>query len=397
MKLTLPAITNSFPSTETNSNFDAIEQELQNKVLYRDNPTGEPNQMENTLDMNSNRIINLPLPSSLNEAARLADVLAGVAGNTANLITYTPIGTGGQTRTLQTKTEEFLSDSDYTSLANALARANSALMPLLATPTLDAGVSGAYLRKGFFLGHSVIGNGMTELNAFCGLQGDEYYLNVEQEVRGISYVVRNTRTVADEATLGWDFFGLTGVVVVGAGNTQYIRGNQKAVTGELYFKPPTTGTYAVKKAHNFQANIVELGVGVTLEDWYGYVVNTPATGGTITNGYGMYILPMTGITNAAAIRIAGQDAAGQIQWNNTNIRELATNKLQITLGATIVKEDSSGKLELDLDNRQLVLTDALTATTVGAAGAASALPAQPTGYWRVLIGGIERKIPYYTA
>lgn len=36
-----------------------------------------------------------------------------------------------------------------------------------------------------------------------------------------------------------------------------------------------------------------------------------------------------------------------------------------------------------------------TATTVGAAGAASALPATPTGYLRVVINGTTRKIPYY--
>lgn len=34
-------------------------------------------------------------------------------------------------------------------------------------------------------------------------------------------------------------------------------------------------------------------------------------------------------------------------------------------------------------------------TTVGAAGGASALPATPTGYIPVLIGGVEYVIPYY--
>lgn len=34
-------------------------------------------------------------------------------------------------------------------------------------------------------------------------------------------------------------------------------------------------------------------------------------------------------------------------------------------------------------------------TTVGAAGAASALPLTPTGYWRVDISGVEAVIPYY--
>lgn len=74
-----------------NNNFDAIEAELQSKVLYRDNPAGEPNQMENALDMNGNRIQNLPAPVSPSEAARLQDVNDAVAGvNTAVLTSFDP-------------------------------------------------------------------------------------------------------------------------------------------------------------------------------------------------------------------------------------------------------------------------------------------------------------------
>jgi hypothetical protein len=332
---------------------------------------------------------------------------AGNAARGAALLQFIGAGTGASTTDVQTKLRELPSVTEYSSFANAIAQANSALVPLLATPTINvtheppsgggAVATNGYFKKGFISGHLGIGNGITGTDAMTGILGAEYYTNPEQEVRGVSYAVYNTRTTADEPTLGWDFFGLMGAVVVGQNNTQYIRGNQKAVVGELYFQAPVSGTYAVKKSHNFQATIVELGVGVTLEDWYGFVVNTRPAGGTITNGYGVYILPMTGITNAAAIRLAGTDDGGQIKWNNSSITQLSTNKLKINLGATNILEDSSGKLEIDLDSRQLVLTDALVATTVGAAGGASALPATPQGYWRVLIGGIERKIPYYVA
>ena len=58
-KITLDTITSSFASTSLfNTNFTAIKDELNNKVLYRDNPTGEANQMLNDLDMNSNDILN---------------------------------------------------------------------------------------------------------------------------------------------------------------------------------------------------------------------------------------------------------------------------------------------------------------------------------------------------
>lgn len=60
---------------QINSNFTAIKNVLNNKVLWRDNPTGEPNQMLNGLDMNSKRILNLPAPIDDNEPARKIDVV----------------------------------------------------------------------------------------------------------------------------------------------------------------------------------------------------------------------------------------------------------------------------------------------------------------------------------
>ena len=59
-KINISNITSGYTSTTAlNNAFDAIETELNNKVLYRNNPSGEPNQMENDLDMNSNNIINV--------------------------------------------------------------------------------------------------------------------------------------------------------------------------------------------------------------------------------------------------------------------------------------------------------------------------------------------------
>jgi hypothetical protein len=59
-KITLPSISSGYATTtQLNNAFDALETELQNKVLYRDNPAGEPNVMEQDLDMNNNTIINV--------------------------------------------------------------------------------------------------------------------------------------------------------------------------------------------------------------------------------------------------------------------------------------------------------------------------------------------------
>lgn len=73
-KITLNDIVKTYDTTLINANFTEIEQEFQNKVLYRNNPSGEPNGMLTNLDMNGRRIMNLPVPVSPNEAARLADI-----------------------------------------------------------------------------------------------------------------------------------------------------------------------------------------------------------------------------------------------------------------------------------------------------------------------------------
>ena len=58
-KVTLSDITAGYASASAlNASFNAIEDEFNNKVLYRDNPSGEPNQMENDLDLNGNDILN---------------------------------------------------------------------------------------------------------------------------------------------------------------------------------------------------------------------------------------------------------------------------------------------------------------------------------------------------
>ena len=58
-KITIDDISAQFASTAAiNARFQQIEDELNDKVLYRDNPVGEPNVMNNDFDMNSYSILN---------------------------------------------------------------------------------------------------------------------------------------------------------------------------------------------------------------------------------------------------------------------------------------------------------------------------------------------------
>jgi hypothetical protein len=59
-KVNIPTISSGFASTTAlNNAFDTIETELNNKVLYRNPPAGEPNQMEADLDLDSNNLLNV--------------------------------------------------------------------------------------------------------------------------------------------------------------------------------------------------------------------------------------------------------------------------------------------------------------------------------------------------
>ena len=64
-KITLNDVTSLDSLSVINSNFDKLESELNNKVLYRDVPVGEPNSVQDDIDMNGKRIYNLPADGRL--------------------------------------------------------------------------------------------------------------------------------------------------------------------------------------------------------------------------------------------------------------------------------------------------------------------------------------------
>lgn len=80
-KIDIPNIKGGFNLSKINDAIDTFEDHLNNKVLYRNNPTGEPNQMESDLDLNGKRIYNLPAPVSDSEPARLQDITDTFGGN----------------------------------------------------------------------------------------------------------------------------------------------------------------------------------------------------------------------------------------------------------------------------------------------------------------------------
>jgi hypothetical protein len=81
-KITFSDIASGFQSVSTlNNNFTQLEYELQNNVLYRDNPEGEANQMNNDLDMNGYNILNLGNATVVASASSVQTILWGTQRN----------------------------------------------------------------------------------------------------------------------------------------------------------------------------------------------------------------------------------------------------------------------------------------------------------------------------
>lgn len=140
-KLVLTDQTNTYNATSINEQFTRIEAEFQDKVLYRDNPVGESNVMENPIDMNSNRILNLLEPLTANEPARLVDVQNAISGvSTANLVAFTPAGTISSTN-VQAAIQEV--DSEKMATSSLAAPSGSSLVGHSATINYVAGTIGA--------------------------------------------------------------------------------------------------------------------------------------------------------------------------------------------------------------------------------------------------------------
>lgn len=91
-KITLNSILSGFNLSKINDNFQKIQDELNNKVLYRDNPVGEPNTPTGDIDMNGKNILNigtLGVSTSFSvNGLDLATQVNNAANSAASALTY---------------------------------------------------------------------------------------------------------------------------------------------------------------------------------------------------------------------------------------------------------------------------------------------------------------------
>jgi hypothetical protein len=179
------------------------------------------------------------------------------------------------------------------------------------------------------------------------------------------------------------------------------------------FLSTAASAFTLSNMVHYRANQNTIGAGSTVTNQIGF--NAEGTLIGATNNYGFYgaIASGTNRWNFYAQGSAGNYFAGRTgvgilltstaQFGVTNIQS-ATDVTMITRNFAAQTADSWA-IQNSAGSSIFAVTAAgwfkyisgNTATTVGAAGGASALPLTPTGYLKIDIGGTEYKVPYYAA
>lgn len=146
-----------------------------------------------------------------------------------------------------------------------------------------------------------------------------------------------------------------------------------------------------------------------------YHINVEATASGTTVVFPVYSgSPSSGTfqnSGTNTLRIEGDglqigDASFKVLQSGTKVFEVGTTagdsyvRVQRQTGSVLIDAASDSVADVDIAIAPKgagyhTFSNTKTATTVGAAGGASALPATPTGYMRVKIAGTVRKIPYF--
>lgn len=175
-----------------NANFTAIEDEFQNKVLYRDNPSGEPNSMQTHLDMNGYHVLNAGNPSLMD----------------ASNIAYTPNGTGAETRTIAEKLNDVVSVKDFGAVGDGVTDDTAAIQAAI-NACYSAGGGYVTFPSGTFLTSN------TTLKAGVQLEGKGAYattIKLKNSANADIITVENAYSLfgtTATGTNGWGIHNLT--------------------------------------------------------------------------------------------------------------------------------------------------------------------------------------------
>ena len=191
--------------------------------------------------------------------------------------------------------------------------------------------------------------------------------------------------ILDELTGTFDISQTGNLVVTGQANIDYVRLIDNKITtnasnANLEISANGTGVIDVKSAMTTIGQTVTGTVSITGS---AQVDNIDINGNTIssTSG-GINITPAANQTVAMP-----QATVTELQAVLAEVTTLRTDKIQSDI--------TNGDIQIDTQGTGVVDFRTATQTTVGSAGGANALPATPTGYLEVKIGGSAYVIPYY--
>lgn len=139
-KITLTDVGSGYQSaSRQNANNDSIEDHLNNKVLYRDNPDGEANTMQQELDMNSNSILNADTVQANSVQIAGQAIVPGdtLVIDTAATVPFVPAG-GIAAVNVQAAIEELDSEVMHLTGAEAASGNKTFNNDVIITGTLDA-------------------------------------------------------------------------------------------------------------------------------------------------------------------------------------------------------------------------------------------------------------------
>ena len=161
------------------------------------------------------------------------------------------------------------------------------------------------------------------------------------------------------------------------------------VAGTL-FKVATADTYKLLVAWDSgsAAYKVYTGSGVALA----VQSSIQATGAVVVNND-------TQIAASGGVISRGAAASGMVIKGNWTAggagADVATDSTVTRTNGLLLSVKNNGVQKFEIQYHGLPAFFGPTQTTVGAAGAAAALPANPTGYMEIQIGGLSYVIPYY--
>lgn len=270
-KITLSPIVNITNVAAINSNFEKIASEINNKMFSR-NPEGEPNVLDTNIDLNGNKLLNVPKPTSPTDLVRLQDlddsVEVDLSGKQDVLISGTNIKTVNNQSLLGSGNID-ISGSVSNDHSLALNRTLPDQHPISAITGLQTSLDGKAA-----VAHSHAISDVTNLQATLDGKANTSHTHAISDVTGLSTALSGKQ---DTLVSGTNIKTVNGNSLVGSGDVSITTGESNTASN----LGAGTGVFASKVGVDLRFKSLVAGTNVTLSnDANTVTINSTASGGT---------------------------------------------------------------------------------------------------------------------